>query len=603
MSECVIIPPQYAIDSMMYSGYKDAAHAVSELIDNSIQAGENLDRPINVQVICIEKQINGGERCGLNIMHIGVYDNASGMTKDVLQQALQFGGTTRRYATEGMGKFGMGLPNASISQANRVEVYSWQNGECYYTYLDVEEIKNEAYVNVPEPELKEIPKEWKARIEYNADTKIGESGTLVIWSNLERLKWKRHSAFFKHTEFLIGRIYRHFINDGKTTIRLASYTSADKTASEEHFVRPNDPLYLMKDTSAPEEFADKAAFIALEPYTMKLKDENGKEWPVVICGSVATKETREAAHHSRHALSNHAARNMGISLIRAGREIELNQSFISQSDPTERWWGVEVDFQPGLDAVFGITNNKQSAINFKRLTKEEIAAEENTNVPQVMDLLERENNLLKGIVDLTIELDRIIKGLRQTVARTAVAQTQMVVDEGGELPPPPAEKAADDIANDRLAEGKVGESDKKEDQLTEEQKIEELEREIEDKGLTEEEKKLTIIEWLKKDKFILDYADSLTYPSDIVSFSTPAGKIKVSVNTKHPVWQNIISEIQPHLNEETLLKVKDSIMLLFAALARAEDEMADDKKKEAIQDFRGEWGRIARDMFRKYNNE
>ena len=57
--------------------------------------------------------------------------------QEILDQIIEAG----LYAASGMGKFGMGLPNASISQANRVEVYSWQNGECFYTYLDVDEIK------------------------------------------------------------------------------------------------------------------------------------------------------------------------------------------------------------------------------------------------------------------------------------------------------------------------------------------------------------------------------------------------------------------------------------------------------------------------------
>src|SRR5207302_6973409 len=29
-----------------------------------------------------------------------------------------------------------------------------------------------------------------------------------------------------------------------------------------------------------------------------------------------------------------------------------------------RWWGVEVDFPPELDEIFGVTNNKQAARNF-----------------------------------------------------------------------------------------------------------------------------------------------------------------------------------------------------------------------------------------------
>ena len=600
MSEHTIIPPKYAIDSMMYSGYKDAAYAVSELIDNSIQAGEGMGHKIDVQVICIERETNNNERKGLSISHIGVYDNSSGMPANILREALQFGGTTRRYATSGMGKFGMGLPNASISQANKVELYSWQNGECLYTYLDVNEIKAGRYVDVPEPQKKDIPIEWKERIENHS--KIGKSGTLVIWSELERLKWKRHTAFFQQTEFLIGRIYRYFINDGKASIRLSSYIDGDKSVNSSSLVRPNDPLYLMNGTNAPDEFGDKPAFEEYpEKYEMYIKDTKGNPQLITIRSSVATRETREVAHHNQHPLSKHAARNVGISLIRAGREIEINQTFLSSSIMTlERWWGIEVSFEPALDAIFGITNNKQAAINFRRLTKEDIASEEQISSTEVMNLLEENNDPLKGIIDITLELERILKGLRAHVQRTGVPQNKPAkeTDEESSL-----EKAANMTANDRLSGGKIGGSDKKDKDQTESEKFNDIKKEIEDKGLTSSEKKRTIIEWLKKDKFIFDYVEGLPYPSDIVSFTTPAGKIKVAVNTKHPVWENIIESIQNNVDQQTLERVKDSIMLLFASLARAEDEISDEQKKEIILVYRSEWGRIARDMLRKYNNE
>jgi hypothetical protein len=602
MSEYLIISPKIAIDSMMYSGYKDTAHAVFELIDNSIQAGELLTTPVEIQVICVEKATFDNSRKGQNISHIAVYDNASGMTKDVLQKALQFGGTTRPNAKQGMGKFGMGLPNASISQCNRLEVYSWQNGTCYYTYLDVEEIKAGKYISVPTPKKQEVPKEWKIRIEYKNNVKIGTSGTLVIWSNLERLKWKRHTAFFKNTEFLIGRIYRHFLNEKKCSIRLAAYEDGNGKVSAELMVRVNDPLYLMSNTSAPGEFANEPAFQELLNRPVKIKDEFGKEWNVNIRASYAKQETRDIAHHSKHPLSMHCKRNTGISLVRASREIELNLSFVNQSDPTERWWGIEIKFPPALDKVFGITNNKQSATNFKCLPQDAVAEEEGVSVPEIMDLLEQENNPLKGVVDLTQELyvgsSSILSLLHQQIEKTAVSQKKERKN-GVML----AEQAADNVVEQRCKEGTTGKSDEKARVQTDEEKKEEIKKEVDEKDLTPEEKQKTIIEWLKKDKFIFDYVEGLPYPWDILSFSTPAGKIKVSINTKHLAWLNIISSIGEVLGNETFEKVRDSITLLFAALARAEDEILSDEKKEIIQEHRSRWGRIARDMIKNYNDE
>ena len=58
--------------------------------------------------------------------------------------------------------------------------------------------------------------------------------------------------------------------------------------------------------------------------------------------------------------------------MRAERELELDQSLVIQYDPRERWWGVEVDFSPALDDLFGVTNNKQSARNFADLAKNDL---------------------------------------------------------------------------------------------------------------------------------------------------------------------------------------------------------------------------------------
>ena len=45
---------------------------------------------------------------------------------------LQFGNGTKLDADKGIGKFGIGLPNASVSQCRKVEVYTWQKNKYLY---------------------------------------------------------------------------------------------------------------------------------------------------------------------------------------------------------------------------------------------------------------------------------------------------------------------------------------------------------------------------------------------------------------------------------------------------------------------------------------
>ena len=109
---------------------------------------------------------------------------------------------------EGIGRFGLGLPNSSMSQARRVDIWSWQSGvtNALHTHLSLDEVEGGAS-EIPEPEQRAIPSTY---IEASRN-EFGDSGTLVVWSELDRVEWKQASTTFKHTELLIGRIYRRFL--------------------------------------------------------------------------------------------------------------------------------------------------------------------------------------------------------------------------------------------------------------------------------------------------------------------------------------------------------------------------------------------------------
>src|SRR5262245_35831665 len=101
---------------MRSSGYRDTAHAIAELIDNSIQAGETLREPVDVELICVDETDFSSGSARRRMKRIAVIDNAIGMDATVLRESLQFGKGThlKSSAQKGIGKFGMGLPNASI---------------------------------------------------------------------------------------------------------------------------------------------------------------------------------------------------------------------------------------------------------------------------------------------------------------------------------------------------------------------------------------------------------------------------------------------------------------------------------------------------------
>src|SRR5688500_11622239 len=95
------------IEATRDSGYKTTGSAVAELVDNSFEAGAT----------CVAVSIDETSNSGKRELIFVVKDNGCGMSPAVLRLALQFGGSTRFNSRAGVGRYGMGLPNSSLSQA------------------------------------------------------------------------------------------------------------------------------------------------------------------------------------------------------------------------------------------------------------------------------------------------------------------------------------------------------------------------------------------------------------------------------------------------------------------------------------------------------
>ena len=80
------------------------------------------------------------------------------------------------------------------------------------------------------------------------------SGTLVVWSKLDKIQWRTGRTIIDNTSREVGRIHRHFIGADITRIRTAFFLENQSVRLEnEGYVVANDPLYLMSPTSTPED--------------------------------------------------------------------------------------------------------------------------------------------------------------------------------------------------------------------------------------------------------------------------------------------------------------------------------------------------------------
>ncbi|MCX8052996.1 MAG: ATP-binding protein [Armatimonadetes bacterium] len=589
-----ILPPSLAIKSMRSSGYRDTAHAIAELIDNSIEAGTTVNECTTVEVICVDRRMLVGQQDRRQIDEIAVYDNASGMDANTLQIALQFGNGTHLTEDQqkGIGKFGMGLPNASISQCRRVDVYSWQRGEVLHSYLDVDMIERGHMREVPAPVAREIPAFWKNLIQ----DVIGPHGTLVIWSRLDRVSWRRSKTLLDNTEFLAGRIYRYFLAEGKARIRLAAFEVDGVEAAQplfERMVRPNDPLYLMKHTSAPEPYDEQPAFDDLGEQHITVRHA-GKAHTVRIRFSVVG--TRARSEGGSSPIGKHAAKNVGISLVRAERELELSKAFVNGYDPRERWWGVEVAFEPGLDDVFGVTNNKQAATNFAAMDLDEDAKSEGLSPAEFQEQLRENQDPRLAMYEIAKAINRNLRTMRDQIRRLEEGTRNKA--RGGVQPGSAEDIATKATRRRRNQRGDVGESDRQEAMPIDE-RIEVLSEELKASGVDSNDARKIAVESVRSNiKFLFEVAD---IPGTVFfDVRSKAGTIIIAINARHPASEHLFSVLEksnddaapPSQNAQEALK---ALKLILSAWARMEDE-AGTERRRLLEEARQDWGRIARDF-------
>ena len=586
-----LIPVSLAIKAMRDTGYRNTAYAIAELIDNAIQAQAN-----SIELLCCEREYFVHQRTRRNIHKIGVLDNGKGMNESLLSDALQFGNGQYLNDRSGIGRFGMGLPSSSISQCRKLEVWTWQNGpdNALYSYIDYNEVESGKQSTVPSPEYRDIPQVWR-----DAGATWNKTGTLIVWSELDRCLWKTAKAIIKHSEYIIGRMYRRFIHSGTASIRMTSFIEETPGAFiDDIFAKVNDPLYIMVPSSTPAPYNQKEMFRKDGdqweiPHIIEL---DGQAYTVNIRFTVATEEARDRPNAGNTPYGKHARRNIGISLVRAGRELELDETLVNRYDPRERWWGVEVEFPPNLDEIFGVTNSKQSARHFTEigLGIEDILSEYN-NLASLQDQMKEENDIREPLISIVHLIDNRLRSIRKIIEIQRKGRGPKKKRHQEDT----AEEHGTDITRARQEEGHIGESDADET-LPEERRIKELSNELKNAGLSNQQADEIAAHTIGQG---IKYAFAATdlEGSNFFTIKAVAGEIIIKLNINHPAYENLIEVLEesPGENLDTkqllsrLHKANYGLKLLLMSWARFEDEAFPPKKKTGIQDIRFEWGQYA----------
>lgn len=141
--------------------------AVADIVDNSVSAGAS--------EVAISIDFNGAASS------VTVADDGVGMPPRILNEALRFG-SRRSYAGDDLGKFGLGLKTASLSQCRKVSVISraaGHNRRMHARVLDLDHVERTDNWEVLAPPIRAVG--------ATAEPLLGGSGTVVRWDQLDRV--------------------------------------------------------------------------------------------------------------------------------------------------------------------------------------------------------------------------------------------------------------------------------------------------------------------------------------------------------------------------------------------------------------------------------
>ena len=369
-------------------GYKSNGNALAELVDNSIQAGaDRVDVAFGFE----------GTKSDKKPSEIAVIDNGHGMEPGMIRLAVMWGGTHREGDRSGMGRYGYGLPCASVSIGQRFTVYSKVlAGDLSAVTIDLKAITAGLYTDdegdivVPEPRAAKLPKFVADQIK-KAYPDGWRSGTVVVLEQLDRVEWSTANG-------LRENLLRHFgVAYHKMRDRVSLFVAGD-------YVEPIDPLFLTDGFRWFDLDEDRAR--AFEPVAISVKDVKSRDvigtmtvrmaWFPPTFASVDKRRGPDkrggATEKNANARFNVMRDYHGILFSRMGRLIDVvGRPPWTTFQNNDRYIKVEVEFSAALDEEFGITTSKQQVTVSERIWE----ALRQAGIPKAIEQLRGEVNKLK----------------------------------------------------------------------------------------------------------------------------------------------------------------------------------------------------------------
>lgn len=324
----VIPSAKRLIKSLRDMGY-DFSQAVADLVDNSIEA--------KASIVNIDVEFDGDDSW------VRIADNGKGMTPEELREAMRYG-SERTYDSDDLGKFGLGLKTASMSQCQRLSVASRWNAEradiaAYCWDLDHIERTNRWEIlplerNGLQPAIRSPLKDTR--------------GTVVLWQRLDRILGyrypygeaarKRLSQTCREIELHLGMVFHRFMSGEARHKRFKLMLNGNDIKAWDPFCRNESKTKKLQQFKIAVEYEGVSGEVEFEPYVLPHQDD--------FSSPEAFKQASGPASWNQQ---------QGFYIYRAGRMIQSGGwSNLRAPDEHTKLARIAVSFSPQLDEAFKI---------------------------------------------------------------------------------------------------------------------------------------------------------------------------------------------------------------------------------------------------------
>lgn len=319
------------MNSMRSMGYSFES-AIADIVDNSL-AKQSTKIELKFPVNPLEEPF------------VAICDNGTGMTPQGLYNAMKYGSETENDERdpEDLGRFGLGLKSASLSQCRKLTVMSKKNGiiSAYVWSLD-HVVKEKSW------EIAEYSQEEIKSIKFSGYLDNVEHGTVVLWEDFDTIEkssgqvYAELSKLQQSTSEYVSLIFHRYLNRDKNKVDI--YSNNYKIEGLDPFLENHPKTNPRRKINLPiKDSKGIERMVYVQPYVLPYQNDLSKE-DKKLSGGVENYRSKQ-----------------GFYIYRNERLIIWGTWFNRHRDELTKYARIKVDIPNTLDDIWQIDIKKQNA--------------------------------------------------------------------------------------------------------------------------------------------------------------------------------------------------------------------------------------------------